>query len=403
MLEHAAVPPDASVVAAVARAVARPRRDPANSFVLHAPLELLARVGLSARSIPDRHAEATARLEAMIDEWNAFSEPIDDPAERAIPTSASASARSLADALDAGAIDEADAAAIGLARTCRPDEFGGLIGDAVMTRTTAAAHAGIFLHLFPRVAPRGEVSPAIFRQLARELARQPEWRLRWCDDLVPVATTADGLFGAIAATPNVEAHPAGFVHPTMMRVDETGIADELLRMRIPSGDHAAAARAVLRAAALTMLQEPDEHAPYGWSHALTMSQGVLSLVGAGPDPAHVVAIAATYVVGFRASFARRELIADYRPDPYDLPWNEALEAGSRAAAGAVFHADPAERSAIVAELAGRAAIHHDAHLAKYTLACIDAMESDPEAATIYLAAAAHLHGVWANERLHLSG
>ena len=45
-------------------------------------------------------------------------------------------------------------------------------------------------------------------------------------------------------------------------------------------------------------------------------------------------------------------------------------------------------------LATRAAMHHDAHLAKYTLACLDAAAWDASFAHLYLAAAARLHGVW---------
>ena len=388
--------PDPPIVTTVAQTVAQPRRDPANSFVLHAPLELLARVGLVRLAPPEYRAAVTERFRAMVDEWNAFSEPVDAPAEDAIPSSAGASAALLSDALDAGSVETADAAAIGCTRTFRPDEFGALLGSSVLTRTSAAAHAGIFFHLLPRVAPRGEVSSAVFRPLARELARQPDWRIRWCDELAPSDASAEDLFAAIAATPTVEAHPAGFVHPTMMRVEETGIADDLLRHCIPSNHHVAVARVLQRAAALTMLQEPDEHAPYGWSHALTMTQGVLSLVDAGPDPTHVIAIAATYLVGFRASFARRALRAGDRPERSDLHWSDALDAGSAAAAGSVFHAERSEHEAIVRTLAGRGASHPDAHLAKYTLACFDAAAFDPEATAIYLAAAAHLHGVWAS-------
>ncbi len=87
------------------------------------------------------------------------------------------------------------------------------------------------------------------------------------------------------------------------------------------------------------------------------------------SPRTALAVAATYVVGFRAAFATDHLDARFDSPPPEL--------------------DPATASAadIVTELATRAAIHADAHFVKYTLACIDAAHFDPMHAQFYLAAA----------------
>jgi hypothetical protein len=61
----------------------------------------------------------------------------------------------------------------------------------------------------------------------------------------------------------------------------------------------------------------------------------------------------------------------------------------------VHHALPAAVPAIATELASRAALHEDAHVVKYTLACFDAARADPEHARLFLSAAAFLHGWWA--------
>ena len=45
-------------------------------------------------------------------------------------------------------------------------------------------------------------------------------------------------------------------------------------------------------------------------------------------------------------------------------------------------------------LATRAALHRDAHVAKYTLACFDAAACDPDFTSLYFAAAAHLFDWW---------
>ena len=42
-------------------------------------------------------------------------------------------------------------------------------------------------------------------------------------------------------------------------------------------------------------------APYGWTHCLTLSQAVLSIRPWIADPTRAAAIAATYVVAFRAA------------------------------------------------------------------------------------------------------
>jgi hypothetical protein len=49
----------------------------------------------------------------------------------------------------------------------------------------------------------------------------------------------------------------------------------------------------------------------------------------------------------------------------------------------------------VGELATRASVQRDAHLVKYTLACLDAAAADPDRRRLYLGAAASLVGWWA--------
>ena len=63
----------------------------------------------------------------------------------------------------------------------------------------------------------------------------------------------------------------------------------------------------------------------------------------------------------------------WTPEPVaGLDVETFVAAGPHAAASAVWHADDADYGALVRRLATNAAHHHDAHLAKYTLACIDA-------------------------------
>ena len=116
-----------------------------------------------------------------------------------------------------------------------------------------------------------------------------------------------------------------------------------------------------------MLVDTPDHAPYGWSHCLTIPQAVLGIAPRLEDPDRALAVAATQVVAFRAALGRAPL-----PDrpPAGLPT-----------------VDPTE-------LATAAATSHDAHVVKYTLACLDAAAADPAAADLYLAAARHLLDWW---------
>jgi hypothetical protein len=279
----------------------------------------------------------------------------------------------------------------------------------------AAAHAPIFFYQLPRVAPRGELDGQLVRGLARELARHGDWRLRWIEDLdrgarggsnmreataapAAAATGGDGaaLFDRLAAVPLVHTPPETFIYPLMHHVDEHGIAAEALTRlaTVPAAAHADAGRAVLRAAAWSMLLEDDEHAPYGWSHCLTMPQAVLGVRDVAPDPGVALAVAATYVVGFRSALARVPLRAAVPTDP-GVPWRDALDGDRPTAAAACWHAPAADRPALIEALATRASTQHDAHLVKYTLACLDAAADDPTHTPLFLAAAASLGAWWA--------
>jgi hypothetical protein len=146
------------------------------------------------------------------------------------------------------------------------------------------------------------------------------------------------------ATPQVGIPGSTFIHPLMSQVERLGIAADLLATPTRAVAFDAGARVTLRAAAWSMLQEPL-------------------------DPS-------------------------WTPPKPGVALEGALADEPTAAAGAVWHAPPAAHREISRELATRAAVHEDAHLVKYTLACLDAAAWDARFAHLYLAAAARLHGVW---------
>src|SRR4051794_32103826 len=104
----AATWPEATLVAHVAERVRVPRADPADSFVLHAPLELLARAALLPWVAPDGRRAAHLRLLTLLDEYETWDEAaLPDPAPDDRPDAPGA-ARGLAAALHAGDLERAD-------------------------------------------------------------------------------------------------------------------------------------------------------------------------------------------------------------------------------------------------------------------------------------------------------
>ena len=118
-----------------------------------------------------------------------------------------------------------------------------------------------------------------------------------------------------------------------------------------------------------------------------MPQAVLVAAEHGADPDIAVAVAATYVLGFRATLGRVRIDPDWSPARGSAP-SRAVDRR---------HLELEE------ELLVYGALHPDAHVAKYTLACFDAAEADPDGRRLYLAAAAHLHEWWRRADMGAAG
>lgn len=198
----------------------------------------------------------------------------------------------------------------------------------------------------------------------------------------------------MANTPQLGEPGSTFIFPVMSQVDPDPARG--LLGQTDRHDVEASCRDITRVAALSMLAEQTKHAPYGWSHCLTIPQALCHLAPYSSDTQRLLAIAATHIVGFRAAFASMPLATSFDPGPVSAGWLDALDQSTDAAAAAVWQADTPDRE-IVRELASRAAAQADTHLVKYTLACIDASKADPESGRLYLAAAAKLSAVWSTE------
>lgn len=331
---------DAELIARCAAVIDRPKVAPPDSFVLHAPLELLARAILLPRVPEPARTAARARLQWVADTYAAAG-----PATEGSPP------------------------------TLEHDM------DDVVTSLAAAGHAPILWNLRPRVPH----VPTTFGvgMVAQELGRHPDWTLTWPRVRRTGGRSSGDLGERLSAPPSPGDPGSDFIYPTMHLTERSGLAEKVLDEPLRGLTVDEARRTLLRVAAQSMLQDAPAAAPYGWKHCLTMPQAVLAAADHGADPDVVVAVAATYVLGFRATQGRVAL---------DPAWQPVASS----AAGRVWAASHDDVPAIVDVLVAFAAVHEDAHVAKYTLACLDAAEADPDAARLFLAAAAHLHEWWRN-------
>src|SRR3954470_22821951 len=145
---------DLRLVEAVADVLVTPREAPADSFVLHAPLELVARTALLPFVAPEQRATARDQIVAIGTGFEAFGPAVAPPAPDEHDSLASGAAQLLA-AVEAGDLPAVDGAARWVGRAAPATELRELLAVNIVPRLSAAAHGSIFLHHLPRVAPRG--------------------------------------------------------------------------------------------------------------------------------------------------------------------------------------------------------------------------------------------------------
>ncbi|HEY1278048.1 MAG TPA: hypothetical protein VGF22_00150, partial [Acidimicrobiales bacterium] len=359
------------------------------------PLELMARRLLLPLVPAPVRRSARKRLLWVAARYEQAGEPV-TAREPAGYGSVAASGTALIAGIDAGDLEAVDGAASHFLRYATLDQVMAL-AEPTIDLVSAAGHAPIGFFLASRLATTSRSAVMLLRPTLRELARAPELRLRWVAD----AGAADGdepsLTRALAATPRLGLPGNDFIFPIVHQVDGSGIAPRLLRGAIPA-DVTAAATATLRVAVLSMLQDDPAFAPYGWTHCLSLPHAIFEIMPWLVDRHRAAAVAATYVVGFRAAEGARLVDPDWVPEPTSTSLIDALEAEPAVAASSWYHASDAALEHAVPELIGRAAVHEDAHVAKYTLACLATAERDRARRPLYLAAAASLAAWWSQRQ-----
>lgn len=348
--------PDDRFLGWAAATIAVPNIGPADSFILHAPLELMARAALLPMVRHEHREHARQRIAWLVSEYQAtdrIAETHDDP----LPAMSAAMALpALLGAIKAGDLTATDRCARTLLNARTAIEVRRDLGPVVSPWLAAAAHRSIGLCLLGRTPA---VPNTVIRGIFRELAMRPSAE-------VPTEGLATGdqpLLDALVGIPRRGTAAIEERIMPMVRNGESTATEVLARV---SCNPDAARRALSRVAAWSMLQDDPGHAPYGWSHTLTIPQGIMGL---GLSDRQAVAIAASQVVGFRVSMGTQRLDPG-APLP-DLPRRD------------------------IGSLATAAALHFDAHLVKYTLASFDTAAADPDMGHLYLNAAAYLGSLWA--------
>ena len=383
------------------------------SFTLHAPLELYARRGLL--SIVDAGDREVARMQ-MVASAAAYEDGTRraDPLQPAAPFSDLDAARA-AFAAGFAAADGAGAERVALRIA---QQFGGMalvdvVAPYALVSLTVAAHSHIGLWLFAQHGCRSGlgIEGAFLTPAIRMVAEEPDYRMRAFSelkmrdaDLKLSPARIERLFlEKLAFPPRVEASRGG-IRPAINAVEEAGVPEELfgelMSQRWSPDQTAAAFRAILRAAAFSMLREREDLAKFGWSHAFTLPQAACGLAGRGVLRRTALAEAIVVISGFRALWRETELDYDWqpeRPEKSSRSFGEALRAGPGEAAAHAWHAGFEERGSIWRQLASEASIRNDQHLVKYTRACMDAADFDPSHLHLYQSAAAFLAGVWIAE------
>src|SRR5688572_901962 len=201
-----------------------PRREPTpglDSFVLHAPLELLARAALLPHVAPAGRARARKRIVVLAERYDAAGPSVGHP-PHADFADAEAAAGGLAAAVDAEDGAAIDAAAAWLGDHTRPHELVSLLAPVMLDRLSAAGHANIYLAQLARNQPRG-LPGQLLRHPAAALGEGSARRIR----LPPLAVVHDPgrgaeLLEALATVVPVSPPPSFFIAPMVQHAEASG-------------------------------------------------------------------------------------------------------------------------------------------------------------------------------------
>lgn len=380
---------DAELLRAACQLLSIPRSGEANSFTLHAPLELMARAQLLPLVSGRWRETARQRIAHIAATWSATGGPFetrDDTAHAAQPLHA------LTEAVRHGDRETADRSFVFLCARRDQDQIVADLVDVVLPQLGGAAHGAIFLELLPRFRPAG-VNPALMaRTLLRDIAHHPDWRLGWFDEPRPERAHGVSLTDRLVS-PRADGEPSShFVQPTMALVEDTGLNYRTLADVTEGLSIDEARRQLLPIAAMSMLQDAPTNAPYGWTHCPTLPQATLAVAHRASDAQRAVDVAASPRVPGNP---------ELRSDRSELGTGPTASIRRRGDVLGPVHSR-GDRLACNATPTSR---HHPAARRprrfpprrtprQVHARCLDAATQDPSNAHLYLAAAAYLAAWW---------
>lgn len=402
---------DANLCQQVAAIVSNPKSG--GSFILHAPLELLARYGLLQLVDPQERSLARLQMVASAATFEAGPPPAPAPKKVGPFPDPSTAVAEFTRAFQGGSADGIEAIMLQFAAQFGTARLVQLLTPLALPTLTGASHSHIGLWLLLRHARASDVGDAaLLRAATRSLSRNPASQLKSfsamsLESSKTLKQTPDEVEKEILAkltAPPRKTGSLGGMQALFTAGEATGNADTLftdfLRHDLTNEQIDAAFRAVLRVCAHSMLQHNTQHAKFGWSHCLTLPQAACGLSSLNIDRKLALACSLVWITSYRSVLSDRDLDFNWMPAKLDGSASviEALQTSPTVAASRVWHADPVEYPQIKQTLATQASIRTDQHLIKYTRACLDMISFDPKHEHLYLAAAAHLCGVWVKER-----
>ena len=214
---------DAQLFDLAAHVIAVPKGPAANSFVLHAPLELMARRLLLPLVPPERRRRVRGRMIWVAASYESTSEPVEPP-EALTFGSVDAARRARSSTQSRRATSTVSTPPHpGSSKPRTLDEAMALAGPT-LDMLAAAGHAPIALCLLSRTALTSRSSFMLLRPLLRELARAPDLRMQWICAAAPPHGDEANLIAALASTPRLGIPGRDFVYPIVHQVDDSGIA-----------------------------------------------------------------------------------------------------------------------------------------------------------------------------------
>lgn len=393
--------------------VSRPPVKGGSSFSLHAPLEMMARYGLLPLVQGNDRTLARMQMVASAAQFESQTTAGKTPAQLSPFANPADAKAEFAKLFKKGDADGLEAITLQFAAQYGKASLVHLLTPLALPTLTGAAHSHIGLWLMLRHSETADLGDAsLLRAAARALAggagsQLKSFKAMAIDGGVPLnqspAEVENMVMQKLAVAPRGKQAYGSMAH-LISSGEATGSPDALFAdfvfHDLTDEQIDAAFRAILRTCAHNMLQHSTSFAKFGWSHCLTLPQAACGLSSVNMNRKLALAAALVWITAYRTVLSDHDLALDWQPKPLAKPMTlaEALQAGPDAASARVWNADASEVPLIKQTLATQASIRTDQHLIKYTRACLDMVSFDHEQERLYLAAAAHLAGVWVPEQ-----